>query len=99
MRRIKEVGIRKVLGASVPSIVFLLSSNLLKLVLLSNIIAWPVVFYFMSHWLQAFPYRVSINIFAFLVGAFIAFMIALLTVCYHSIKIAYADPVNVLRYE
>ncbi len=98
-KRIKEIGIRKVLGASTGGIVTLLARDFLKLVLVANVIAWPAAYYFASRWLQNFAYRISIGIWAFLFAASLALAIAMLTVSYHSIRAAIANPVQSLRYE
>jgi len=98
-RRTKEIGIRKVLGASVPGIFMLLSRGLSKWVLLANIIAWPAAYYFMNGWLQNFAYRVGLSVWIFILSGLAAFGIALLTVSYQSIKAATANPVDSLRYE
>lgn len=96
---IKEIGIRKVLGASVSSIVVLFSKEFSKWVLLANIIGWPVAYFAMTKWLANFAYRTSLNLWTFLLAGALALFIALLTVSYHSIKAAVADPVKALRYE
>ena len=96
---IKEIGIRKVLGASVSNIVVLFSKEFSKWVLLANIIGWPVAYFAMTKWLANFAYRTSLNLWIFFLAGALAFFIALLTVSYHSIKAAVADPVKALRYE
>jgi putative ABC transport system permease protein len=96
---IKEIGIRKVLGASVSSLVFLFSKEFSKWVLLANVIGWPVAYFAMTKWLENFAYRTSLNLWVFLLAGVIALFIALITVSYHSIKAAVADPVTSLRYE
>ncbi len=98
-QRTKEIGIRKVLGASVFEIAFLLSKEFSRWVLISNIIAWPVAWYAMSKWLQNFPYRITIMPWTFLLAALLAFLIALLTVSYKVAWAARTNPVEALRYE
>jgi putative ABC transport system permease protein len=98
-KRTKEVGIRKVLGASIFRIVFLLSNEFSKWVLIANIIAWPLAYYFMNRWLQTFAYRATIGVGIFLFSGLAALVIALLTVGYQSVKAARANPVDSLRYE
>jgi putative ABC transport system permease protein len=98
-RKTKEIGIRKVLGASVPGIVGLLSSDFIKLVLISILIATPVSWYFMDNWLQDFAYRINIHWWIFLVAGLIAVAIALITVSIQSIKAAVSNPVKSLRTE
>ncbi|MGH7494331.1 MAG: ABC transporter permease [bacterium] len=98
-QRTKEIGIRKVLGASVAGIVRLLSSEFVKLVLAANAIAWPIAFYVMNKWLQSFAYRVDIEWRVFVLAGGMAWLIALLTVSTQAIKAARANPVESLRYE
>ncbi len=98
-KRVKEIGIRKVLGASVGNIIKLVSKELLILVVVANIIAWPVSYFVMDKWLQAFAYKINIGIFAFLASSGIALLIALATISFQTIKAAYANPVNSLRNE
>ena len=97
--RIKEIGIRKILGASIAGIVFMLSKQFTKWVLLANIIAWPVAYFAMHSWLQGFAYRVNIGILTFVLSAVMALLIALLTVGYQTIRAAVANPADTLRYE
>jgi putative ABC transport system permease protein len=99
VQRTKEIGIRKVLGASVSGIVALLSKEFLKLVLIANLIAWPVAWFAMSKWLENFAYSIDIGVGTFLLAAALALLIALLTVSYQSIKAALANPVKSLRNE
>jgi len=98
-RRTKEVGIRKVLGASVGSLVHLASKEYIGLVVVSNVIAWPLAYYFMNKWLQNFAYRIHLSIWVFFLSGLAALAIALLTVSFQSIKAATANPVTSLRYE
>ncbi|MDG6998604.1 MAG: ABC transporter permease [Nitrososphaerota archaeon] len=97
--RTKEVGVRKVLGASVSGITYLLSRELIALVLIGNVVAWPVAYYFMNKWLQTFAYRIGMSVWIFIFAAAIALLIAAATTSYQSIKAATANPVRALRYE
>ena len=98
-QRVKEIGVRKVLGAKTGSIVSLLSKEFIKLVLIAAVIAFPVAWYAMYTWLQDFAYRISIEWWVFLFAAFTAMFIALFTVSFQAIKAAMANPVNSLRSE
>ena len=98
-QKTKEIGVRKVLGASVSNIYLLLSREFLKWVVLGNIMAWPIAFYAMHKWLQNFVYRVNIGWEIFLLSAVAALIISVLTVSFQSIKAAVANPVDSLRYE
>jgi putative ABC transport system permease protein len=98
-RRIKEIGIRKVLGASVLSLVLLMSKDFLKLVCYSFIISFPIAWYVMNKWLEDFAYRIQIEGWVFVVAALIALVIAFLTICSQSIKAAMSNPVKNLRIE
>ncbi len=99
VNRMKEIGIRKVLGASVSGIVALLSKDFLRLVLLAFIIATPLTWYFMNKWLQNFAYRINISWWIFIVAGMAALLIAFITVSFQSIKAALANPVKNLRME
>jgi len=98
-QRNKEIGVRKVLGANVSSIVKLLATNFLKLVMLSLILAAPVAWLAMDRWLQNFAYRIDIPIWAFLAAGALSLTIALCTVSFQAIKAAVANPVKSLRME
>jgi putative ABC transport system permease protein len=98
-KRIKEVGIRKVMGASMQSVVTLLSKQFLKLVIIANIIAWPIAWLAVHSWLQDYAYRIEISWWVFLAAGLAAVMIALITVSYQAIKAAVANPVKSLRTE
>jgi len=98
-QRTKEIGIRKVLGASVPGVVLLLSKEFIKWVLIANVIAWPVAYLAMGRWLENFAYRVSLGWGVFIAAAVLALGIALITVGFQAAKAALANPSDALRYE
>lgn len=98
-QRVKEIGVRKVLGASVPHVVALLSKDFLKLVLIALVLAIPIAWYLMNEWLKDFAYRVDIQWWIFLIAAISAIIIALLTMSFQAIKAALANPVKSLRTE
>lgn len=98
-RRIREIGIRKVLGATVENIVTMLSKDFVKLVLLANLIAWPLAFFGVRRWLQDFAYHIDISWWIFLVAGMAAILIALLTVSYQALKAGLSNPVKSLRTE
>jgi putative ABC transport system permease protein len=95
----KEVGIRKVLGASMPEIARLLTKELAVLVVLANLVAWPIAYYVLHEWLQNFAYRISIGIWTFVLAGLVSFVIASLAVCLQVIRAAMTNPVEALRYE
>lgn len=97
--RTKEIGIRKVNGASMITIVRLLNFEFIKWVLIANIIAWPTAYYFMSDWIQNFAYRINITWEFFVAGAIISLIIALITVSFQTIRAANRNPIESLRYE
>jgi putative ABC transport system permease protein len=98
-QRTKEIGVRKVLGATVSKIIILLSKEFGKWVLVANIIAWPVAYFAMNKWLDNFAYRVNLGWTVFVLTAVLTSLIALLTVGYQSLKAAVANPADSLRYE
>ncbi len=98
-QRKKEIGIRKVLGASVIELISMLSKEFTKWVLIANIIAWPAAYFVMLNWLNDFAYRTNLSLWTFAVSGLLALLIALLTVGSHAIKAATANPVKSLRYE
>ena len=98
-QRIKEIGIRKVLGANVSTIVSLLSKDFLKLVGIAAIFAFPIAWYAMNQWLQDFAYRITIQWWIFLLAGVVAAAVALFTISFQAIKAALANPVKSLRTE
>jgi putative ABC transport system permease protein len=99
LQRTKEIGIRKVLGASVQNVLYLLSKDFIVLVLVAFVIAIPVTWWIMHNWLQDFAYRINIQLWVFAVAGFLAVMIALLTISFQALKVALANPVKSLRTE
>jgi putative ABC transport system permease protein len=98
-QRVREIGIRKVLGASSVNITTMLSAEFLKLVLIAILIAFPLTWFAMHKWLQAFAYRVDMQWWVFLLAGITAMLIAIVTISFQSIKAALANPVKSLRSE
>ena len=98
-QRTKEVGIRKVLGAPVESIVFLLGKEFIKWIIIASLIAFPIAYFAMNKWLQSYAYRISMDIWTFILSSMIALITALITVSYQAFKVANTNPVNSLKYE
>ena len=98
-RRVREIGVRKVLGASVQSITTMLSKDFLKLVLISNLVAWPIAWLGVNRWLQDFAYRIPVSWWVFIIAGVVSLLIAVLTVSFQAIKAATANPVKSLRTE
>ena len=98
-QRTKEIGIRKVLGASISGIVLLMSREFIMWVVVANVVAWPIAWYIMSKWLQGFAYKTSMTLWTFGLSAVLALVVALLTVSYQAIKAARANPAEALKYE
>jgi putative ABC transport system permease protein len=98
-QRIKEIGIRKVLGAKIGEIVTMIAKDFLKLVLISSVVAFPVAWWAMNKWLQSFAYRINISWWVFGLAGLLTIAIALITVSFQAIRAAIANPVKSLRTE
>ena len=98
-QRTKEIGIRRVLGASVPGIVVMLSKEFMKWVIIANVIAWPIAYFSLNKWLQGFAYRTNVAFISFIIASALSLAIALLTVSYQAVRAATANPAESLRYE
>ena len=98
-QRTKEIGIRKVLGASVPQLVSLLSERFIQLAIVANVLAWPVAYYAVSKWLQDYPYRIDIGILTFIAAGVLSLGVALGAVGFQAFKAASGDPIQSLRAE
>ena len=99
IQRTKEIGIRKVLGASVKSILFLFSKDFLILILIAFIVSAPIAFYITDLWLNSFAYKIDVTIWTFIASGVISVLIALITMSFRTVSAAKADPVKSLRYE
>jgi putative ABC transport system permease protein len=97
--RLKEIGIRKIFGASVPKIFAILTNEIIILVVIANFISWPIAYYGMNRWLQDFSYQVEMNLWIFLVSGVVSLIIALVTVSFHTVKAAFVNPIKTLRHE
>jgi ABC-type antimicrobial peptide transport system permease subunit len=95
----KEIGIRKVLGATVANVVATLTKDFIIWTMLANVIAWPIAYFTMNKWLQGFAYRINTSLLVFALAGGLTLMIVLITVCYQAIKAAMVNPVKSLRYE
>ncbi len=98
-QRVKEIGIRKVLGAASKGIIFLIGRDMMKLILISNAAAWPIVYFASSYWLKSFAYHTDIEPQTFIYSSLLVFLIGIITISYQSIKAASADPVESLKKE
>jgi ABC-type antimicrobial peptide transport system permease subunit len=98
-QRTKEIGIRKVLGATLPKITFLMCKEFFILVLLANVVAIPASYFLMRNWLQSYAYRASLSVPVFLAAMAAAILIALISVSYQAVRAALANPADSLRYE
>jgi len=98
-QRIKEIGVRKVLGATVPDIIVLLSKDFAGLVIIAIILAVPIAYYLLNQWLQDFAYRINISWWVFVLAGLSALLIAVLSVSFQAIKAAVSNPVKSLRTE
>jgi putative ABC transport system permease protein len=98
-QRTREIGIRKALGATVSDIALMLSKSFVKWVLLANIFAWPLAYWFIKDWLEDYPYRIDVGFSLYAWAGLLALAIALLAVSYQTIKAARGNPVDALRYE
>ena len=98
-QRRKEIGIRKILGASIPGIVRDISLEFLKLVVIANVIAWPISYFLVKKWLMNFPYKIDIGLDVFLLASGLALLISFVTIGYTVIRSAYSNPIDSIKYE
>ena len=99
LQRTKEIGVRKILGASLSSIAFLLSKEFIALVGIANLIAWPLIYFIMDDWLNNFASRIRVSPFVLVISGIIVVFVAIVTVSYKTIMTAKSDPLKALRYE
>ena len=99
VQKTKEIGIRKVLGASVTKLIVNLSSSFMKLIVIANVIAIPVSWFVMDIWLTDFAYKIDLSVWVFFLSGFVTLLISLVTVSWHALKAATANPVESLKYE
>jgi len=98
-QRTKEIGIRKILGASVHQVIILMSKDFFRLLFIANVIAWPIAYLIMAKWLNNFTYRIELNILTFILASVLTLLISFITLSYQTIKSATANPIDSLRYE
>jgi putative ABC transport system permease protein len=98
-RRTKEIGIRRVLGANIPSVLKLISRDFVGLFLLANAAAWPLIYWAAHKWLQSFAYRTAISLWIFPLAGAIVLLLGLVIICSHALRSTLKDPVTSLRYE
>jgi len=98
-KRTKEIGIRKVLGARVSEILYLLSQDFIKIVILANLLAVPISWYMMKKWLAGYPYHVNLSWDIFVQSGLLILGVAVITVSYQTVKASYGNPVDSLKYE
>lgn len=98
-QRRKEIGVRKVLGASISSILSLILREFVVIVVIANVVAWTLTILVVSDWLDNFVYKINIGLISFVLAGLLALFIALLTISFHAFKSARANPVDSLRYE
>ena len=99
IQRTKEIGVRKVLGSTAGNIVLLLSKGFIRLVLIANLIAWPLAWWVMKNWLESFPYHMDINPLLFLFAGLGVVIIAFLSVGFQTLRAALLNPAETLKYE
>jgi len=98
-QKTKEIGVRKAMGSSITGIYMVISKEIIVLVSISAIIAWPIIYYYAGRWLENFYYKINLSIFSFIAGLGIALSIALITISYRVIRAAMVNPARSLKYE